>query len=175
MGMSSEMDGVVSMSDVPPPVVVRKDVVESEGFALELDGANDQHWKSNSASHANSRAIPRNEELVRNQSFNARSALGVNNIKNNSIEVAEKPFTNNWVNLVGQASPRPKKRRRHEDLFSLEGHLGLVDPDPELAQRSDADAIPNHTDRPLTLNIVLVVSVSQSYGTPTSKSVLMPL
>ncbi|MFS7980195.1 putative RNA recognition motif domain, nucleotide-binding alpha-beta plait domain superfamily [Helianthus anomalus] len=35
-------------------------------------------------------------------------------------------FKDNWVNLVAQTSPRPKKRRRGEDLFHLDEQVDLI-------------------------------------------------
>ncbi|KAJ0494124.1 hypothetical protein HanIR_Chr12g0593851 [Helianthus annuus] len=160
-GWSSELGADVSDHGDPSQASGNRKSQEVEEVFLEKDSNFDQHGGTRKTAHVDSCEILRNDENVKRQVFN-KTCFGVKDKNKDSGNKVGTSFVDNWVNFVGLYPPRPKKRRRQEDLFSLNAHLGRDKEDCDLGPRNciSSDSLPN-------LNITPEVSVFKSEGNAT--------
>ncbi|KAI3696085.1 hypothetical protein L1987_79094 [Smallanthus sonchifolius] len=71
----------------------------------------------------NEEAIPREQENVRCQELNGGFNFSAPTVDMNVLDKGGPTFMAQWVNLVGQSSPRPRKRPRCHDAAQIEDLL----------------------------------------------------
>ncbi|KAI3798113.1 hypothetical protein L1987_33382 [Smallanthus sonchifolius] len=80
-------------------------------------------WGPQQSVVVNEEAIPREQENVRCQELNGGFNFSAPTVDRNVLDKGGPTFVEQWVNLVGQSSPRPRKRPRCHDAAQIEDLL----------------------------------------------------
>ncbi|MFS7987392.1 putative RNA recognition motif domain, nucleotide-binding alpha-beta plait domain superfamily [Helianthus anomalus] len=123
--------------------------VESESVDQAPEAVNEMREKGTFAAHVRG-GMSENEEVgdVLNNDHVEKSK-GSNK---ETLAVNGPSLNDHWANLVSKASPRPRKRRRGEDLFSLEDQLGPNGLDLNNGLLNHEDRLVGPQDKDFNLN-----------------------
>ncbi|KAI3704849.1 hypothetical protein L1987_75078 [Smallanthus sonchifolius] len=94
-----------------------------EETALRNEMTKEVHGAPQQSVVVNEEAIPREQENVRCQELNGGFNFSAPTIDRNVLDKGGPTFVEQWVNLVGQSSPRPRKRPRSHDAAQIEDLL----------------------------------------------------
>ncbi|KAI3754289.1 hypothetical protein L1987_54070 [Smallanthus sonchifolius] len=94
-----------------------------EETALRNETMKEVHGAPQQSVVVNEEAIPREQENVRCQELNRGFNFSAPTVDMNVLDKGGPTFVEQWVNLVGQSSPRPRKRPRCHDATQIEDLL----------------------------------------------------
>ncbi|MFS7958360.1 putative RNA-directed DNA polymerase [Helianthus anomalus] len=158
VGASSEFEMRPGGKEKPESVAGACSEKEEEELRTEEEAVNGLHGTSGNVEHEGSHGIP----------MQGSSHHRINEVF--SFSVPEKEYrkevgptvNDNWANYVTQTSPRPRKRPRSSDPFSLDDLLGLNNVYNGVGPRGNFDIVNRTGDGVFNLNNTPEVSCTQS-------------